>query len=197
MVYFKPQRSHYIPAGAVKVQHKGSSAVAYLYQAKSGQAAAVVFAGRRQKPDWKYRFGSPEGRAKRIGEYFAAVEAQEAARAKRKAEQAARGRGVAVGDILSAVWGYDQTNIDYFEIVGLIGKSMVEIRAIGAESEETDWMQGKSVPVPGKYIGEVMRKVAKNGSVKIDDVRSASVIEPIAKIGGKAVYGASHWTSYA
>lgn len=196
MARFKPQRSHYIPAGAVKVQHKASSAVAYLYARKDGYPAAVVFAGRRQKPDWQYRFTDAGRRARRIGEYFAAIEAQEASKAARAAEQVAKGRGVEVGDVLRSSWGYEQTNIDYFEVVGLVGKSMVEIRKIAAESEGTDWMQGKSVPAPGQYIGEAMRRVAKDGRVKIDDVRSAWRVEPMAKIGGKALYEASHWTAY-
>lgn len=194
-------RDFYIPAGAVRVRHKASSAVAYLYPCRNrdgtaGRPAAMVFAGKQQKPAWRAYFDTDAIRAQRVGAYFAAIEAQEARQAERRAERAAKGRGVDVGDVLMAMWGYDQTNIDYYEIVGLVGKTMVEIRAIAAEREETEWQQGKSVPAPGRYIGEVMRRVAKDGRVKIDDVRSAGLVEPMARIGGKAVYKADHWTAY-
>jgi hypothetical protein len=55
--------------------------------------------------------------------------------------------GVAVGDIFYASWGYDQTNVNFYEVVGLTGAS-VKIRPIhGAPAGTGDSV----VPAPGSY----------------------------------------------
>lgn len=189
-------RDFYIPENARKVSHRHSSAVAYVYTTGTGHLAAMVFHGKAQKPAWRYRFRNDVERADRITRFFEAAQEHEQRRADRQAERKARGRGLAVGDVLSAMWGYEQTNIDWYEVTGLIGKSMVEVRQLAEDREETNWQQGKTVPLPGHYIGEPMRRKASEGYVKIDDVRSASKVEPMAMIGGKPVFAAQHFTAY-
>ena len=38
--------------------------------------------------------------------------------------------GVRVGDIFSASWGYDQTNVDFFQVLALVGESSVRVRQV-------------------------------------------------------------------
>lgn len=38
--------------------------------------------------------------------------------------------GVQVGDIFSASWGYEQTNVDFFQVVALVGASSVRVREV-------------------------------------------------------------------
>jgi hypothetical protein len=68
--------------------------------------------------------------------------------------------GVKVGDIFSASWGYDQTNVDFYEVVRLTGASVV-VRKIASRDvgggAAAQW-SGKAVPVPGQYTGEEMTK---------------------------------------
>lgn len=67
---------------------------------------------------------------------------------------------VKVGDIFTYSWGYDQTNVDYYEVVGVTpsGKS-VRVRQIAErETYDAHMMTGTSVPVPGKYIGPPLTK---------------------------------------
>jgi hypothetical protein len=188
-------REFYIPTGARKVAHKLSSAVAYLYEYK-GVPYAVVFHGKSAKPCWRYSFATPLAREHRIARFFTARAEHDTARAKRQAERKQAGRGLGVGDVLSAMWGYEQTNIDYYEITALIGNTMVEVRKIAAEREETEWQQGKTVPLPGHFTSEPMRRKASQGGVRIDETRHASKLEPLAVIGGKPVYAAEHFTAY-
>jgi hypothetical protein len=60
---------------------------------------------------------------------------------------------IVVGDIFEYSWGYDQTNVDYFEVVGVTPKT-VKIRKIGAASvpDSEGFMSDKCVPVPGKFV---------------------------------------------
>lgn len=55
-----------------------------------------------------------------------------------------------VGDILEYSWGYDQTNADFYQVVRTTAKSVV-IRQVDDAPEETGFMCGKTVPVPGKW----------------------------------------------
>lgn len=41
--------------------------------------------------------------------------------------------GVQVGDLFSASWGYEQTNVDFFQVVALVGESSVRVRQVYPE----------------------------------------------------------------
>jgi len=195
MARYTLTREFYIPTGARKVAHNHSTAVAYVYENRD-RPCAMVFFGKAQKPAWRYAYTSDEKRFAAITAFFNACQAKEQATRDRRAARTARGIGLAVGDILSAQWGYDQTNVDWFEVTALIGATMVEIREICEDREETEWLQGKTVPLPGTYKGEPMRRKASGGYVRIDEVRGASKVEPLALIGGKPVFAAAHFTAY-
>ena len=196
MSRFQLTREFFIPAGAVKVAHKHSQAVAYVWTDRQGRPCAKLFYGKAAKPVWHYHFASEERRAQRIANGFAHYQAHEANQAERRAARIAKGRGVAVGDVLRTCWGYEQTNVEWFQVVELVGKSMVVVREIASDIEETEFMQGKTVPMVDRFKGEALRRVARDGAVKIDDVRTAWKVEPLARIGDRAVYGAAHYTSY-
>jgi hypothetical protein len=38
--------------------------------------------------------------------------------------------GVKVGDIFSSSWGYEQTNVDFFQVIALVGESSVRVREV-------------------------------------------------------------------
>lgn len=89
-----------------------------------------------------------------------------------------------IGDILESSWGYDQTNIDYFQIVGVKGKSVV-IREIGFESKESAgvWATYHVTPKKDGFLKdspELLRRVRPSTytgdatySVKVDECRTA------------------------
>jgi hypothetical protein len=194
MSRFKPMREHYIPKGAVKFADKHSSAVVYAYE-YGGKLVLKGFSGKRAKPDFHFNYGTNEERRQaKAKSFFESVRAAEAATIARREARKSQGHQLKVGSILRCSWGYDQTNIDYFEVTKLIGAKMVEIREIKAESVGS-WT-GKSVPLPGAYHGEPMRKVAKGDSVKIYSFAHAYLMEP-ELVGGVPTYEASNWTAYA
>jgi hypothetical protein len=72
-----------------------------------------------------------------------------------------------VGDILTASWGYDQTNVNFYEVIGVTEKS-VKIREIAQKVAKSGIGYDKVVPVPGKFIDSPMtKKVSPQGYVKI------------------------------
>jgi hypothetical protein len=69
-------------------------------------------------------------------------------------KEATSGHTFKVGDVLYQSWGYDQTNIDFFEIVGVLPKS-VKIRRIGEKMVKGSggFMCENVTPDTGNYEG--------------------------------------------
>lgn len=169
-----------------------------------GQCAVIAYAGKRTKQDAHYTMRDREQALTWAGEYMGKQQATAQRQAERRAEKAAKraaGHKLKPGDVLRSSWGYDQTNIDYYEVTKLIGTRMVEIRAIGAESVNDGGlsMTGDCVPRPGHYIGEPMRKAVSDHdgqSVRIASYAHANKIEP-REVAGVKVWPVDHWTAYA
>lgn len=62
------------------------------------------------------------------------------------------------GMILVSMWGYDQTNVDWYEVVA-VTRATVQIRQIrGHRVEDAGFMTERVEPLPGEYVGEAMRR---------------------------------------
>jgi len=63
-----------------------------------------------------------------------------------------------VDDIFYDTWGYEQTNVDFYQITRTTEKS-IWMREIGREIvASTGFMQGKVMPIKGAFTGEEKRK---------------------------------------
>ncbi len=175
--------------GRLKIMAKDLSCVVYFYTNLRGEPCSIGYRGRAKKPSFNYRYQSEAKRAERTNEWILAQ--SERNEASRKPAP----RLLAVDDVLRASWGYDQTNIDYYKITKLIGKSMVEVIEIGQISENNGGMSGDCVPDPSAVLGKPMRRRATGNSVRIDSVRYASKVEP-KTIAGCVLYKPDHWTAY-
>ena len=174
--------------GAVKVSHKGSEAVAYAYTNTAGMPAVMIFVGKQQKPAAHYHFKTVEKREQYVRGFFESQAEVCTRKAARKAERKAFVHSVKVGDLFRTSWGYEQTNVEFFECVEVKG-AFVVVRQIGAESTETAWMQGTCSPKAGQFIGEPIRKkVLEGNSLKMSDWgRYARPCSAETK---------AHWSSY-
>ena len=186
-------RDFYISAGERKVAVKGLPIVFYISEA-GGAFYGKAFVGKAIKPTWNYRFKSAERRETVMKETIENYIGREKWKAEAKAKAKAAGRGVEIADILRASWGYDMTIVDYYEVTKLIGKTMVEIRPI-ADMKTGDGWTGKSAPEPGAYTGPAIRKVAKDGRVKIDTVSTAYKVEPEKEIAGMKIYAGAYYNT--
>lgn len=179
MNYFTAERSFYIPAGATKVSCKGTDAVAYIYATASGAPAAAMFAGKRAKPDARYRYRTPADRETAVRTFFASARAS----ADRKAAQAAERRaalakphGIEVGHVFQASWGYDQTNVDWYIVTALVGRRMVEVVKVGGIASATGMDTGTTLPNVEHRIGEPFRRIlTPHNGLRIDSVRHATL----------------------
>lgn len=197
MTKFTKTREFFIPKAA-RIVHRDDrlQGVVYAYET-AGRLYGLAFSGKRNKPDWHYRFQSDERLAARIVEWLTGLRQSTELRAKRREELKAP-HTLKVGDVLRSSWGYDQTNIDYYQVTKLVGSRMVEIRELCQISKETSYMQGECAPIVGKFTKLApMRRVARENYVKIESWgRYARKLEPTV-VAGVPTYGMSHWTSYA
>ena len=107
-----------------------------------------------------------------------------------------------IGDIFRASWGYDQTNIDYYEVIKLVGKTMVEVCEIEQDREYTGDMQGRCIPLAGHYLNKKPKRFkVKNYDnkpyISVYSFANAYQIEPVKIAPGVEVFKADHWKKYA
>ena len=62
--------------------------------------------------------------------------------------------GVHVGDLLYSSWGWEQTNIDFYQVVALKGKHTIIIRKIAGEYVGGYSWSGKVRPLRNHFVGD-------------------------------------------
>lgn len=113
-----------------------------------------------------YRYPTYDRMIKRVKEFIDNINQQKIEKDKRKTEQKKAKENihniVEVGDLLYDSWGYDQTNIDFYQITK-VGKSSVWIRPIASQrvsgTEGHDSVNVK--PVKDGFTGEEVRKLVQ------------------------------------
>jgi len=173
---------------------------------ENGRFYVAAFWGASAKP-WRgsvWFYKTQERRRAFIVDLFQRASAHAERKAKARAEKIEKRKAphaLQLGDILRASWGYEQTNIDYYQVTRLVGSMTVEVREIAQQREETEYMQGRCVPAPGEFIGEAKRyrvsDYGKRDSIKVASYAHATKVEPVADIAGTKIYPDSHWTAYA
>jgi hypothetical protein len=188
-------REERIPAGYVEVMRDPKLGVLVV---RSPDGLIVkAFSGRSQKAAFYTRFQTVERANAYITRWFAALVEQEArreqARAVRKAPHTLK-----AGDVLSGSWGYEQTNVDFYQVVETVGLRSVVLRKIESETIESGMsMQGQCVPMVGHFTGEPFRKLADGENrVKISSFLSVTPLE-FNEVCGVRVYSPSRYSSYA
>ena len=173
-------KERFIPMGAVKIASKTCNGVVYLCSRVRSSAIgdntvyiAYGFSGKRSMHDFCLSFRCEEKREKYVTNYFNNLSRGQAVKAERRAELKAQSRGMVVGDILYASWGYEQTNIDFYQVTDLVGLRSVKVRKIGATSEATGYMSANVTAIKDAFIDEAKTKLVRNGYVKMDSSRYA------------------------
>lgn len=108
----------------------------------------------------------------------------------RKTRQAERNQPhtLKVGDILDGIWGYEQTNVEFYQVVEVPSSQYVMIRKLAQViTEETGYMQGRCMPAKDQFIGESLRRKVSDNRVKLHDSCGLSLWD------GKQ----RSWSSYA
>jgi hypothetical protein len=141
--------------------------IAYCVRSKSKARFA--------KPLFNYRFRSIERMVEFCNEWIERVEknvnSENERKAKKKEAQKVMNHNFKVGMFIYNSWGYDQTNIDFYQVVECKEKSVIlrEIaKSIVAGSE--GFMSAKVKPIKDYFVGEPILKrinisVSYNGNI--------------------------------
>ena len=180
----------------------GMGVVVYRYMLADAKCVMLGFSGKRAKPDFHYRFASVERADAYRVKWFDNLNTEAQEKQARKAEKAAKmagGHDLAVGDVLAASWGYDQTNYDYYQVTRLVGSRSVEIRELAQSRAETLWMQGDCVPVKNSFVGAPMvKRVTESGdAVKVRSWGVWAHKKQSRKVGNVELFAPDHYTAYA
>lgn len=74
---------------------------------------------------------------------------------------------IQLGTIFYDSWGYDQTNVDFYEVTKIVSDKTIEVTAISCQ--RLDENEEKVIPVSQAYHGEPMRKrINKWGSIAME-----------------------------
>ena len=127
-----------------------------------GRPSAIGFTGTKGKPDFNYYFKDETRRETYINKF---IEEQKQ-KLEYKAERQAKKQAPAIhvlpykpGDIIYNSWGYDQTNVDFYQVVRCT-KSSVFIRQIKGEFASSAGcdMAAYVTPLKNEFTGEEIRK---------------------------------------
>lgn len=186
---------------AIKFTDDALGVVAFLQVTDAGPVYMVGFSGKRTKPDFNYRFRSIEQADRYQESWYQGLVRRATAKAEQKAERAAKlaqPHPLAVGDVLVASWGYEQTNYDYYQVTRLVGKQSVEIRSIAKQAKESSFMQGDCVPLKGAFKGEPMvKRVGENGTVKVHSWGVWASKKESLTVAGIEIFKPDNYTAYA
>lgn len=183
MKSFRVEKSQY---ESVVTMTNGDKAVKTNYVAVIYQATPKGYYA-KEKIVFNYRFKSEEDREKYVNEYLAKFERYEKEKQerieKRKEAQKNLVNPYKVGDIFYDSWGYDQTNIDFYQVIGVSKKSV------------------KLMPIGQIYVesaGDMCEYVAPNPNQFIDWTRASKdgkAITKMLKVGydGKPYIGLMEW----
>jgi hypothetical protein len=133
--------------------------------------ALLIFIGKQKKPYSHYQYPSKEQFKKA---YDRAVKEAETYKEMSKPTP----HDLKVGDMLVSVWGYDQTNADFYQVVKVNSGHYVTIRQIAAEKYDIEHHGTcKSKPKKGEFVGPEMRKKVTNGKITINTFALARKME--------------------
>lgn len=154
-------RDFYIHKGATKIADKQSDAVAYVYE-RNNVLFAQMFFGKQAKPAWHYRFADAAKREKAIKSSFANWQESQSRKAAYRAERVAATHNFETGHVLRASWGYDQTNVDFYQVTKVISPKMVELRsAVLGRNDNASSLQHDELPdfrLPSWQLGHLQKR---------------------------------------
>lgn len=119
----------YVYEGESVKEYPEQKAVIILSE-KVGKFCARGYSGKKSKADFNYYYRSEIDRDKSIQKYLEGLQSRIDAKKADRAKKAEFQTTLEVGDILEGSWGYDQTNIEFYQVVKKISGKSIEIREL-------------------------------------------------------------------
>lgn len=120
---------------------------------------AIFFGGKRTKPDCHYKYKTIERMDEAIATYIndrrEVLTYKEEQKRLRKIQQEELAGKIEVGDVFCYSWGYEQTNVNFYQVTEKKTAKTMKVREISYNSvEECSWGSDYVVPVKDSFINE-------------------------------------------
>ncbi len=172
--------SNFLAQGYKKViSLKGTDLYMKTVEGSSASFCAIGFSGKKAKYDFYIAFRTADRRAEYVAGWENRIKSWNDMKAASKAKRMMPS-SLKVGDILYTSWGYDQTNVDFFQVVNIPSKCFVDLRKLKQEYTYKDGNSSMSAYTSGvkdAFSGSdiLKRKVDSRDSVKIGQCETAWV----------------------
>ena len=168
-------QARHVPANSRAVPYDDIEAIVYIYAGSDGRPVALAYRGTARKPVFHLRFGTESALLEYVDRWVKGRQARDSAmRAEREARRA-EGHGFAVGDVVVSSWGYEQTNIDFYEVVRVLSPKTVAVRQIAAtldpDSTPGGAMSGFKRPTRGAFLDDASELVCRARGDRVHGVR--------------------------
>lgn len=119
----------------------------------------------KEKIVFAYRFMTSESREEYITKFLEKIAASAKAKEERKAKKSAAQKSIVnpfkVGEMFYRSWGYEQTNINFYQVVA-VGQKSVKLREVAQHMiREAGFMCEYVEPVKDAFIGKEFTKIVK------------------------------------
>ena len=135
----------------------------------------------KEKMVYGYRFKTLdraiEAVEEQLGNFLRNIEADAKLKAERKLRNEQEANNVQVGDIFHSSWGFEQTNVNFYQVVAKPSPKTVVLREIAYESvEECSWASDYVKPLENQFIGEEFKMRLNGQWLKFSSYKSATKI---------------------
>jgi hypothetical protein len=168
--------ARYVPEGAVKQMHDDAGAVVYYFNDRRGKPSAMAYAGTAYKPAFHHCYADEARRALHVDQWLktqreACVRRLERLQARKEATHT-----LTAGDVVYSSWGYDQTNVDFYQVVRVVSAKSVELRQIAQETTEDGFMCGNTTALKDQFLDRapMVRRAEGERVMSIDRCRHSA-----------------------
>ena len=167
----------------VKVYTGVNNAECFLYYNTDGKPCVAAYTGKRDKASFRYRYKSTDEALNSIILFIKneslKVKAKEQQKIEDKKLQKELFNTVEVGSIFVSSWGYDQTNVDAYQVIEKKGAATLILREIGLDTvEDSEYgMSCNVIPVKDSFLehlGPIEKRVNRFG-ISLSSFQSASL----------------------
>jgi len=139
-----------------------------------GDSSAICFHGKKKKYTWYYSFKTKAAMMqyidKSIKQQFDKLELKKQQQKEKSMLAKINREKVQVGDIFYTSWGYDQTNVEFFQVVSKPSAARVIIRAIAMDMADAGFMSAACTPVKDMFISDEKKcTINYNGDISNAD----------------------------
>lgn len=165
-----PRTSYYKLEDVVSDRRAPDGSQALVLE-RNALVLGIAWGGKADRPAYHFRYRTREQASTAAENFISGRVKHLEAKHTRQQERTDFRTTLEVGNILDSSWGYDQTNIDFYEITSVSpDKRYITIRPVAQKTVTDGFEQGTCWPQPGIYTGpETRHRVLPGDSVKVRD----------------------------